>query len=155
MAKALGRLQTMLGRSLRVASLFRTAPASALPQPDFLNTAAIGLTRLPADALLGLAKALEYSAGRRPGPRDGPRPLDIDLLLYGDRVSDAPELTLPHPRLTERRFVLAPLTELAAGWKIPPYGTSVSAALDASRDASAIERIGWSSGVSRELREIQ
>ncbi len=70
-------------------------------------------TGLGPEEVLALAKALERAAGRRPGPRFGPRPLDIDLLLYGNRCSNAPELTLPHPRLRERRFVLEPLAEIA------------------------------------------
>lgn len=78
----------------------------------------------PAD-LLAVAKALELAAGRRPGVRFGPRPLDVDLLLYGDRQSSAPELTLPHPRLRERRFVLAPLAEIAPDLRVPPDGATV------------------------------
>ena len=76
--------------------------------------------------LLALAKALELAAGRRRGERFGPRPLDVDLLLYGDRQSSAPELTLPHPRLRERRFVLEPLAEIAPDLRIPPDNAKVS-----------------------------
>jgi 2-amino-4-hydroxy-6-hydroxymethyldihydropteridine diphosphokinase len=75
--------------------------------------------------LLALAKALELAAGRRRGARFGPRPLDIDLLLYGDLQISTPELTLPHPRLRERRFVLEPLAEIAPDLRIPPDGARV------------------------------
>lgn len=127
-----------------MASLYRTAPVGPISQPDFLNTAATGTTDLPPERLLAAARAFERAAGRRPGPRFGPRPLDIDLLLYGDRVSDDPELTLPHPRLAERRFVLVPLSEIAPGWRVPPGGQTVAQLLAATQDRSRVERVGWS-----------
>ena len=118
------RLEDCLG-DLRVASLYRTAAVSPVPQPDYLNTAVLARTSLEPGELLALAKALELAAGRRPGVRFGPRPLDIDLLLYGGRQSSAPELTLPHPRLRERRFVLEPLAEIAPDLRVPPDGATV------------------------------
>jgi 2-amino-4-hydroxy-6-hydroxymethyldihydropteridine diphosphokinase len=142
---ALRQLAASLG-PLRVASLYRSRPVSPVPQPDYLNTAAVGRTALPPDAVLALAKALELAAGRRRGVRFGPRPLDIDLLLYGDRRSDAAELTLPHPRLRERRFMLAPLAEIAPDLRIPPDGATASellAQLGTAGEADAVERIDW------------
>ncbi len=108
------QLEASLG-PLRVASLYRSRPVSPIAQPDFLNTAALARTALEPEAVLALGKALERAAGRRDGPRFGPRPLDIDLLLYGDERRDDPEMTLPHPRMRERGFVLAPLAEIAPG----------------------------------------
>jgi 2-amino-4-hydroxy-6-hydroxymethyldihydropteridine diphosphokinase len=125
LARALQHLEASLGH-LRVASLYRTAPVSPVPQPDFLNTAALARTALPPEEILALAKALELAAGRRRGVRFGPRPLDIDLLLYGGLQSDAPELTLPHPRLRERRFMLEPLAEIAPDLSVPPDGRTVA-----------------------------
>lgn len=93
--------------------------------------------------MLALAKALELAAGRRRGVRFGPRPLDIDLLLYGDRSSDAAELTLPHPRLRERRFMLQPLAEIAPDLPVPPDGAPVAELLERLTDQSGVERIGW------------
>lgn len=75
--------------------------------------------------------------------RYGPRPLDVDLLLFGARVSDRPELTLPHPRLAERRFVLVPLAEIAPDRRVPPGGRTVAELLAATRDVSRVEEIGW------------
>ena len=132
MRRALGDLEAALG-PLRVAPLYRTRPVSPIPQPDFLNTAALVRTALPPDAVLAVAKALERAAGRRRGPRFGPRPLDIDLLLYGDLQSTAPELTLPHPRLRERRFMLEPLADLAPDWPVPPDGMTVRELLERVR----------------------
>jgi 2-amino-4-hydroxy-6-hydroxymethyldihydropteridine diphosphokinase len=96
--------------------------------------------------LLALAKALELAAGRRRGERFGPRPLDVDLLLYGDRQSAAPELTLPHPRLRERRFVLEPLAEIAPDLRIPPDGARVGDLLARLPPGQVVERVGWSEG---------
>lgn len=143
---ALQQLAASLG-PLRVASIYRTRPVSLIAQPDFLNTAALALTALPPGAVLALAKELERAAGRGIGPRFGPRPLDIDLLLHGDHRSDLPELTLPHPRLRERRFVLAPLAEIAPDLAVPPDGARVAdllARLGDSDPEDAVERIGWS-----------
>ena len=127
-ASTLRWAQSRLGRVLddfRTAPFYRTAALADAPQPDYLNTAVLGRTVLPPDALLAVAKALEHSAGRRPGPRNAPRPLDVDLLLWGDLVLDRPELTLPHPRLRERRFVLQPLADLAPDLALPPDGRTV------------------------------
>lgn len=143
LAWALRQLAASLG-PLHVAPLYCSRPVSPVPQPDFLNTAALARTALPPEAVLALAKALELAAGRRPGVRFGPRPLDIDLLLYGDLRSDAPEMILPHPRLRERRFVLAPLAEIAPDLTLPPDGARVAdllARLD--DDPAGVERIEW------------
>jgi 7,8-dihydro-6-hydroxymethylpterin-pyrophosphokinase len=100
-------------------------------------------TSLEPGELLALAKALELAAGRRRGPRFGPRPLDIDLLLYGDLQMSTPELTLPHPRLRERRFVLAPLAEIAPDWRVPPDGARVGDLLAALPPGEVVVRAGW------------
>jgi 2-amino-4-hydroxy-6-hydroxymethyldihydropteridine diphosphokinase len=128
---------------LRVASLYRSLPLSPVPQPDFLNTAAVAHTALAPQEVLALAKALERAAGRRRGRRFGPRPLDIDLLLYGEERSEAPELTLPHPRLRERRFMLEPLAEIAPGWPVPPDGAPVAELLARLRGQPGVEKVGW------------
>ena len=93
--------------------------------------------------MLALGKALERAAGRRDGPRFGPRPLDVDLLIYGDERRDDPELTLPHPRLRERGFVLAPLAEIAPDLRLPPDGASVAELLARLGPVEGLERIGW------------
>jgi 2-amino-4-hydroxy-6-hydroxymethyldihydropteridine diphosphokinase len=95
-------------------------------QPTFLNAAAVGETLLSARDLLTRLLDIEKECGReRPFP-GAPRTLDLDLVLYGDEVIDAPGLVVPHPRFRERRFVLAPLAEIAADWKDPVTGRTVS-----------------------------
>lgn len=139
---ALDRLAPSLSIE-RVASPYRTPPVSPIAQPDYLNTALVATSALEPDELLALAKALERSAGRRTGPRFGPRPLDIDLIVWGSRQIAHPEITLPHPRLRERAFFLAPLAEIAPELSIPPDGRSIASLL-AAVDATGIEPGAWS-----------
>ncbi len=94
-------------------SLWRTPPWGKTDQPDFLNMAALARSRLPARALLEVCLSIERQHGRARIERWGPRTLDIDIVDYGGQTIVAPDLILPHPRATERAFVLAPLAEIA------------------------------------------
>jgi len=107
-----------------VSTLRETEPVGYLDQPSFLNGAAQLETALPPRELLERLLEIESRLGRvrGAGPRFGPRTIDLDLLLYGDEIIDEPGLTVPHPRLWERRFVLEPLAELAPGLDIPGLG---------------------------------
>jgi 2-amino-4-hydroxy-6-hydroxymethyldihydropteridine diphosphokinase len=106
-----------------VSTLNETEPVGVGEQPRFLNGAVALDTTLPARELLDLLLAVEQRFGRVRTPgKDGPRTLDLDLLLYGDEQIDEPGLTLPHPRLHDRRFVLEPLAELAPGLVVPGRG---------------------------------
>jgi 2-amino-4-hydroxy-6-hydroxymethyldihydropteridine diphosphokinase len=111
-------------------SAFReTEPVGYLDQPRFLNAAVALETALTPPELLDRLLAVERELGRtREGPRYGPRTIDLDLLLYGDEVVDGPGLSVPHPRLAERRFALEPLAELDPTLVVPGAGT-VSALL--------------------------
>lgn len=121
--------------ALRVSRLYRTAPVGGPPQPDYLNAAAVFETRLSPRALLDLLLAAEAEAGRVRGARDAPRTLDLDLLLYGSRVVRGRGLTVPHPRLARRRFVLAPLAELVPGRVVPGTGHRVATLLRLAPEA--------------------
>jgi 2-amino-4-hydroxy-6-hydroxymethyldihydropteridine diphosphokinase len=110
-------------RRVAASSLYRTAPVGLINQPDFINAVARLETTLPAPALLAALFRIEADFGRIRGDRNGPRSLDLDLLLYDDLVVDTPELTLPHPRLHLRAFVLVPLAEIAPDLAIPGRGT--------------------------------
>jgi len=107
-----------------VSTLRETEPVGYLDQPNFLNGAARLETELAPSELLERLLAIEGRLGRvrGEGPRFGPRTIDLDLLLYGEQTIDEPGLTVPHPRLWERRFVLEPLAELAPGLDIPGLG---------------------------------
>ncbi len=110
-------------------------------QPDYLNAVATGRTRLPARELLALLGRLEAEADRDPlGERNGPRTLDLDLLLYGDQVIVLPDLVVPHPRLAARRFVLAPLADLMPDRVVPGTGRTVASLLSAAPPAR-VERL--------------
>jgi 2-amino-4-hydroxy-6-hydroxymethyldihydropteridine diphosphokinase len=106
-----------------VSTLRETEPVGVGEQPPFLNGAAALETTLGARELLDRLLAVEQRFGRARVPGEhGPRTLDLDLLLYGDEMVDEPGLTVPHPRLHERRFVLEPLAELAPGLVVPGRG---------------------------------
>ncbi len=107
---------------IAASSLYRTAPVGLKHQPDFINAVVELFAVSPAPTLLEMLFAIEARFGRRRSIRNAPRTLDLDLLLYGDEISDDPHLTLPHPRLHERAFVLAPLAEIAPRLVIPGRG---------------------------------
>jgi 2-amino-4-hydroxy-6-hydroxymethyldihydropteridine diphosphokinase len=125
-----------------VSSLYETEPVGEiLDQPDFLNAAIRIRTALEPEDLLDLSKAIEAERGRDSGgPRHGPRPIDIDLLLLGDLELETDRLTLPHPEVTSRRFVLLPLLELDPGLRLPD-GTELRAALEALGPGQRAERV--------------
>ena len=123
-----------------VSSLYETAPVGVTDQPPFYNAVCRVVTGLDPHGLLRLLKRIEHEMGRRPGPRWGPRPIDLDILLYRDRAMQTPDLTLPHPGLPERAFVLVPLAELAPDLRHPTLDTAVNELL-AGLDQSGVKRI--------------
>jgi len=104
-------------------ALYRTAPVGIPDQPEFVNAAARITTQLAPEALLDQLLAIEQRFGRIRAERNGPRTLDLDILLYDDLVIDTPRLTLPHPRLHLRAFVLYPLADLAPDLALPGRGS--------------------------------
>jgi len=96
-----------------VSSCYETEPVGYVDQPQFLNIVCSGTTLLSPHDLFDFVKSIEHGLGRQPTWRYGPRPIDIDILLYDDLVQDEPDLIIPHPRLAERAFVLVPLAEIA------------------------------------------
>ncbi|MHB8800238.1 MAG: 2-amino-4-hydroxy-6-hydroxymethyldihydropteridine diphosphokinase [Thermoanaerobaculia bacterium] len=142
---ALGALASRVDGLVR-SPLYRTAPVGGPPQPDYLNAVAVGRTSLAPLELLAVLQRLEAEAGRRRTPlREGPRPLDLDLLLYGELVLDLPGLVLPHPRMASRRFVLAPLADLRPDLVVPGTGRTVSALL-ALAPPARVERLAIEGG---------
>jgi 2-amino-4-hydroxy-6-hydroxymethyldihydropteridine diphosphokinase len=126
-------------RFVAVSSMYRSAPFGPVEQPDFLNAAAHVQTGLDATELLRALLALEQEQGRVRGQRWGPRSIDLDLLVYGDLECDTDELTVPHPGIAARNFVLLPLQEIAPELVIPGLGRVASMAVN--MDEPRISRI--------------
>jgi len=126
-----------------VSCVYVTEPVGeVLDQPDFLNAAVRIATGLEPEALLDRCKEIEAGRGRALGqPRHSPRPLDLDLLLLGALQLRTGRLTLPHPEITTRRFVLLPLLELDPGLRLPD-GTSLAQALDLLGPGQRAEKVG-------------
>lgn len=110
--------------------VYDTDPKYVVDQPRFLNMVVGAETELDASALLGHLKKIEKSLGRTAGKRYGPRPIDLDIVFFGDEKIDRPELTVPHPRLSERAFVLRPLADIAPDLIHPVTGRSIVEMLD-------------------------
>jgi dihydroneopterin aldolase/2-amino-4-hydroxy-6-hydroxymethyldihydropteridine diphosphokinase len=128
--------------------VYETVPVGGPPQPEYLNAVLIAETTLPAAALLRRGQAAEAAFGRVREEVWGPRTLDVDVIVYGDVVSDDPELTLPHPRAWERAFVLAPWLDADPDAEIPGQGRV------AELLAAAVARNGGQPGVRR-LADVQ
>ncbi len=123
LAAALQQLRDVLDITA-LSSVYETAPVGYADQPRFLNMVCAGKTSLAAQDLLVQAKAIEISLGRQVTFRNGPRPIDIDILFYDELNISSPDLTIPHPRLSERAFVLVPLAEIAPDQLDPRSGRS-------------------------------
>jgi 2-amino-4-hydroxy-6-hydroxymethyldihydropteridine diphosphokinase len=135
---ALHRLEAGGVRIARRSRWYRTKPWGKTDQPDFVNLCVAADTDLSARALLNLVQATETSLGRERNVRWGPRTIDIDILAYGDVTIDEPGLEIPHPRMTQRAFVLVPLLDIApdhpiAGRRVRDWAAEV--------DRSGVERI--------------
>lgn len=140
------RLMEPLCRVEEVSSLYETAPVGVEDQPPFYNAACRVTTGLEPGALLRFLKRVEFEVGRRPGgPRWGPRPIDLDLLLYEDVVMETSDLIVPHPRMHERPFVLAPLAEIGPEARHPALNATVRELLAAvgEEGVTLVAAIGW------------
>ena len=124
--QAVDGLRTVL-RHVEVSHVYETKPVGLLQQPPFLNAAVRGTAITGPQRLFFLAKSLELAAGRRPGPRLGPRQLDLDIIAFGDLVIATRRLQVPHRAFAQRGFVLAPLADLVPELTIPGANATVSA----------------------------
>lgn len=122
----------------RVSSLYKTQPVDFGPQAWFLNCAAEAVTELMPMQLLKAVKSVERTLGRRPGVSKGPRPIDIDILLYENVVVRTAALIIPHERMNQRRFVLVPLRELAPAARHPVNKRTVAEMLQDLTDLSQV-----------------
>ncbi|KPV40216.1 hypothetical protein AN478_08815 [Thiohalorhabdus denitrificans] len=140
--RGLARLEAVVpGDLARVSSLYRTGPVGYTQQPDFLNAVALFHGEPLPERWLQRLLAVEAELGRhRDGPRWGPRCLDLDLLAVGARTVETASLTLPHPRLRERRFVLVPWAEIAPDFRLPD-GKRIADLERACADAGRVEPV--------------
>ncbi len=128
----------------QVSSFYETDPVGYENQPLFLNAVCRASTGLDPERLLHLAKEIEAKLGRVPSFRNAPRPVDIDILFYGDEIIDSPELTVPHPRLVERSFVLVPLAEIVPDLVHPQNGKTIRELLYNLGTVSGVRK--WTEG---------
>jgi 2-amino-4-hydroxy-6-hydroxymethyldihydropteridine diphosphokinase len=127
--EAITRLESA-GHVVSVSSFYETEPVEVTNQPWFLNCAIeIETTKMPKQ-LMAAVLAIEQEMGRQRTRNKGPRTIDIDILLFGDTVVDSPELTIPHPAMHERRFVLEPLAEIAPETRHPVFKKTIREMLD-------------------------
>ena len=127
---ALHALSQKMGMG-QVSSIYDTTPVGNIVQPRFLNLVCAATTSLMPIELLTFIKEIETDMGRQPGPPNSPRPIDIDILFYGDQIINIPGLIIPHPRLTERAFMLVPLAEIAPDFIHPVVGKKIRQILKA------------------------
>ena len=121
-------------------SVYETEPWAVADQPNFLNLVAVYETSLSPEDLLAACKSVEAEVGRVASYRWGPRLIDVDILLYGDRVVELaePDLQIPHPRMAQRAFVLVPLAEIAPDTGVPPQGDTVRRLLKQVDDRAGV-----------------
>jgi len=128
----------------RLSGLYETEPVGYLDQPWFLNAALEASTALSPKELLSALRAIESRMGSSKPFPNGPRLIDLDILLYGDSVIDTPSLQVPHPRMLQRNFVLAPLAEIAPQLCHPSWPANIADAFAHSPDRSAIRKFSTS-----------
>lgn len=134
-------IEKQVGVIRQASGLYQTAPWGIRDQPDFLNQALLVRTALSPFAVLKTVKQIEQQMGRMEVLRWGERIIDIDILFYGDLILESPTLTIPHPRLHERNFALAPLAEIAADFTHPVLKKTVTVLLEGSEDELEAVRI--------------
>jgi len=146
----LGNRQANLDRALvllaqrmrlgKISPVYETEPLGNTGQPRFLNLACQVFTHLKPQGLLTLVKGIEEKMGRR-GKSGEARPIDVDIILYGDSVVETPELTIPHPRMAERAFVLEPLAEIAPNAVHPVTGQKIKAMRKAIKEKQGVFKL--------------
>ncbi|GHB83400.1 2-amino-4-hydroxy-6-hydroxymethyldihydropteridine diphosphokinase [Persicitalea jodogahamensis] len=138
MQTAIARIGERVGEVMRASALYETAPWGGIEQPAFLNQVLEIGTSLAPEEVLRLILELEHEAGRIRYERWGARHLDVDILYFGQKIMDTPRLTVPHPRLHERRFTLIPLAEIAPDFVHPVLNITNRKLLEICQDEEPV-----------------
>ncbi|TBH72461.1 2-amino-4-hydroxy-6-hydroxymethyldihydropteridine diphosphokinase [Aquirufa antheringensis] len=133
-------IEKKIGKIAVYSSIYQTEAWGPIPQEDFLNQVVLVTTTLKPEACLTELLEIERQFGRERKERWGPRTLDLDILFYGDVIIAAPDLSIPHPRIAERKFILTPLAEIAPLFEDPTSRKSMTALLAACADESQVNR---------------
>ena len=142
MQEARANIELICGQLLQVSSLYETAPWGKTDQPDFLNQIILIDTKLSPDELLHAILSIEEKGGRKRTVKNAPRSIDIDILFYDELILEKPGLSIPHPRIADRRFVLVPLNEISPGFIHPVIGKTIHQLLLECKDELGVKKIG-------------
>ncbi|HEV3223038.1 MAG TPA: 2-amino-4-hydroxy-6-hydroxymethyldihydropteridine diphosphokinase [Puia sp.] len=142
MQQARTNIELICGQLLQVSSLYETEPWGNTDQPDFLNQVILIDTKLSPEELLRAILSIEKKGGRKRTVKNAPRTIDIDILFYNDLILEKPGLSIPHPRIADRRFVLEPLNEISPEFIHPVIGKTIHRLLLECKDELAVKKIG-------------
>lgn len=138
MQTAASQIAVRVGEVMQASALYETAPWGGIEQPAFLNQVLEVRTELAPEEVLRIILEIEHEAGRVRYERWGARQLDVDILYFGDAVMDTPRLTIPHPRLHERRFTLIPLAQIAPNFRHPVLEKTNTELLEICEDTQTV-----------------
>jgi 2-amino-4-hydroxy-6-hydroxymethyldihydropteridine diphosphokinase len=142
MQQARTNIELICGQLLQVSSLYETEPWGNTDQPDFLNQVILIDTKLSPEELLRAILSIEKKGRRKRTVKNAPRTIDIDILFYNDLILEKPGLSIPHPRIADRRFVLEPLNEISPEFIHPVIGKTIHRLLLECKDELAVKKIG-------------
>ncbi|HXB28446.1 MAG TPA: 2-amino-4-hydroxy-6-hydroxymethyldihydropteridine diphosphokinase [Puia sp.] len=142
MQQARTNIELICGQLLLVSSIYETAPWGKTDQPDFLNQVLLINTKFSPEELLKSILFIEEKGGRKRTVKNAPRTIDIDILFYNDLILEKPGLTIPHPRIAIRRFVLEPLNEISPEFIHPVIGKTIRELLLECKDELGVKKIG-------------
>lgn len=141
MDEARKQIAARIGKITKCSAIYETAAWGLTDQPDFYNQALMVETDLTPAQLMDVILKIEKDLGRVRLQRYGPRLIDIDILLYNHLILESPSVTIPHPRMQERRFVLAPLNEIAADYLHPLLGKTIQVLLETTPDNTPVKKL--------------